>query len=291
MTNSDLLRGMLDILWAQYKKRVTYAATYQRMVEERGGRLRNDHIALRTFNCKVGAQPPGVEGVARIFTALGYQQKDNYIFADKHLTAWHYEHASDPTNPKIFISQLEVDKVPTATAEIVKKTVANAPDILAGKSITSCTPQELAAFFSRPWAAPKRSDVVAADRDSQYAAWTMLHGNAVNHFTAYINEQNVKEWPDIEATVEALRAAGLPVKDEYEGERGTKLRQSSTKASMEDIEVTEDNGSKGKINWSYAYYEFAERNNVPGSDGKPMRFQGFLGPQATNLFEMTKTGQ
>ena len=28
--------------------------------------------------------------------------------------------------------------------------------------------------------------------------------------------------------------------------------------------------------------------DVPGSDGKPVRFNGFLGPQATHLFEMTK---
>jgi hypothetical protein len=285
----DLLHQMLDILWAQYKKRVGYAAAYQKMVEERGGKLQNDHLAFRTFNCKTGAQPPGAEGIARIFTALGYKQMDKYVFEDKKLTAWHYEHQTDISNPKIFISQLEVDQMPPATAEIVKKTVANAPDALAEKNIAAQSAETLAAFFERPWPAPKRKDVIAADKDSQYAAWTMLHGNRVNHFTAYINEQKVREWADLEVTVNALRAAGLPMKAEFEGEKGSKLRQSSTEAAMIDCEVTEDDGSKGMMNWSYAYYELAERGDVPGPGGKPLRFQGFLGAQATNLFEMTKT--
>lgn len=290
MSDSELLHRLLDILWAQYKGRVSYAAIYQRMVEERGGRLQNDHIAFRTFNCKVGAQPPGVEGIARVFTALGYAQKDKYVFGDKHLTAWHYEHQTDPRNPKIFISQLEVERLSPATAEIIRKTVADAPDPLAGKKFADLPAETLAAFFARPWGIPKRRDVENANKESQYAAWTLLHGNAVNHFTAYINEQNVKEWPDIEATVAALRAAGLPMKDEFEGERGSKLRQSSTKAATEDADVIGDDGKPGKINWSYAYYELAERGEVPGPGGKPVRFQGFLGPQATNLFEMTKRG-
>jgi len=288
MSTPDLLHRMLDILWEQYKKRVSYAATYQRMVEERGGKLQNDHIAFRTFNYKAGAQPPGVEGIARVFTALGYRQKDQYLFPDKKLTAWHYEHQTDPSNPKIFISQLEVDELPPATTSFIKKAVANAPDPLAGKKIADQSAETLAGFFARPWPVPKRSDVQAVDKDSQYAAWTLLHGNAVNHFTAYINEQNVKEWPDLEATVNALRAAGLPMKDEFEGEKGSKLRQSSTKAAMMDCDVIGDDGKPGKINWSYAYYELAERNDVPGPDGKPVRFQGFLGAQATNLFEMTR---
>jgi hypothetical protein len=290
MSQSLILSRLLDLLWAQYKSRVAYAAAYERMVEERGGRLQNDHIAFRTFNCPVGAQPPGVEGIARVFTALGYERKNKYLFEDKHLTAWHYEHKTDARNPKLFISQLEVGELPKPTAEIIKNAVADAPDPLSGKNIAALDAEALAAFFARPWRVPKRRDVLAADMDSQYAAWTLLHGNAVNHFTAYINEQHVKEWPDIETTVAALRAAGLPMKDEFEGERGTKLRQSSTKASTMDCDVVEDDGKSGKLNWSYAYYELAERGDVPGPGGKPVRFQGFLGAQATNLFEMTKHG-
>ncbi|MFY9288268.1 MAG: DUF1338 domain-containing protein [Alphaproteobacteria bacterium] len=305
MNAAYVLEKLLATLWDNYKKRVSYAATYQAMVEERGGTVQNDHIAFRTFNCDVGGQPAGVLALSRVFEALGYERKDTYLFEDKKLTAWHWQHKTNDKNPKIFISQLEVDQLPSATAEKIKKSVAHAPDLLTkvdrellsalgeGKGIDQRTADVLAAnlahFFSRPWDIPLRRVIQEVDQDSQYAAWTLLHGNSVNHFTAYINEQHVAEWPDIEATVEGLRKAGVPMKAEFEGERGTKLRQSSTKAAMEDCDVMDDNGNKGKINWSYAYYELAERGNVPGPDGKPTRFHGFLGAQATNLFEMTKT--
>src|SRR5689334_9894239 len=108
MNPDETLAKLLDALWAQYEMRVSYAQQYQKMVEERGGKVLNDHIAFRTLNCDTGAQPAGVEAIARIFVPLGYERKDKYIFDDKHLTAWHYEHKTNPDNPKLFISQLEV---------------------------------------------------------------------------------------------------------------------------------------------------------------------------------------
>ena len=77
------------------------------------------------------------------------------------------------------------------------------------------------------------------------------------------------------------------MKDRIEGERGSKLRQSSTQAVEEDCPVLEEDGSLGKLRWTYAYYELAERGTVPGPDGKLVLFDGFLGPQATHLFDMT----
>jgi hypothetical protein len=41
--------------------------------------------------------------------------------------------------------------------------------------------------------------------------------------------------------------------------------------------------------WTYAYFELAQRDTVlDPATGKQVRFEGFLGPQATNLFEMTR---
>ena len=306
MNGAYVLDKLLDILWLHYKKRVSYAAQYQSLVEQRGGKVQNDHLAFRTFNADCGAQPAGVEGIARIFTALGYERKDTYLFADKKLTAWHYEHKTNATNPKIFISQLEVDQLSPPIATLIKQTIAGAQDLLSaedkklletlsnGQKIAleqaDALATALSRFFSRPWNPPKRETVEKIDKESQYAAWTLLHGNSVNHFTAFINAQNVADWPDLETTVAALRAQGMPMKAELEGEKGSKLRQSSTKAADAECDIIEADGSKGKMAWSYAYYELAERNNVPGPDGKPVQFQGFLGAQATNLFEMTKRG-
>jgi hypothetical protein len=41
--------------------------------------------------------------------------------------------------------------------------------------------------------------------------------------------------------------------------------------------------------WTYAYFELAQRDLLPDpATGKYSRFEGFLGSQATNLFEMTR---
>lgn len=41
--------------------------------------------------------------------------------------------------------------------------------------------------------------------------------------------------------------------------------------------------------WSYAYFELAQRDTYKDPlTGKVMRYEGFLGQQATNLFDMTK---
>ena len=57
MERAVILAKLLDALWTQYKSRVPYAAQYQKMVEERGGKVINDHIAFRTLNTNVGGQP------------------------------------------------------------------------------------------------------------------------------------------------------------------------------------------------------------------------------------------
>ena len=54
------------------------------------------------------------------------------------------------------------------------------------------------------------------------------------------------------------------------------------------VAVTEG-GNQITMPWSYAYFELAERNTVPDpTTGEQVRFEGFLGPQATQLFEMTR---
>jgi hypothetical protein len=79
------------------------------------------------------------------------------------------------------------------------------------------------------------------------------------------------------------------MKAEIEGPPGSKLRQSATEAVVLDVETRQD-GAPATMQWTYAYFELAERNPIKDPlTGRPVVFQGFLGPQATNLFVMTKT--
>ncbi|PMD89855.1 DUF1338 domain-containing protein [Siphonobacter sp. BAB-5405] len=296
---SSITQQLLDRLWERYQQRVPYARRYAALVLEKGGQVVNDHCAFRTFNTRTGEQTPGLEAIGFILECLGYQKISPYAFPTKYLNSWHYQHPTEAHFPKFFVTQLDVTQLSGQAQQLLSEAVTHTPDLLAG------TPRELLQrlkdqqeledesavtlvsalenFFTRPWPAPRRETVLALNEESQFAAWTLLHGNAVNHFTAYINFQQVPEWPDLETTIAGLQAAGIPMKSQIEGERGSKLRQSSTQAVDEDCPVTEADGSTGTLRWSYAYYELAERGQENG-----VWFEGFLGDQATNLFEMTK---
>lgn len=303
MRSEEILTAMLDALWEDYKTRVSYARQYNEMVLERGGRMTNDHIALRTFNHVEQGQPKGIAALSRIFTSLGYYKDGEYIFKDKMLYAEHFLH-KDPLKPKIFISQLEVNQLPTDAQKLILDATKSGKDPLSKEDIEALQTlkndgeldeqhsrkliDHLHDAFHRVWEPPLKSTVLRLNDISQYAAWTLLHGNSINHFTANINEQNVPQWDgDIEVTMAALKKAGIPIKDEIEGAPGTKLRQSSTTAVLEQCPVCEADGTVSEIEWTYAYYELLERNEIVGEDGKKSLFTGFLGDQATNLFDMT----
>jgi hypothetical protein len=149
--------------------------------------------------------------------------------------------------------------------------------------------EALVRLFDRPWDVPLRSAAETANAESQYGAWVLLHGYAVNHFTGYVNRQGTARYPDIEATAAGLVALGVPMKDEIEGSRGSGLRQTASRAVGEPVAVRDDaSGALVEIPWTYAYYEIAERGEIETPAGRTERFEGFLGAQARNLFEMTR---
>lgn len=289
---------LFDRLWDRYRSRVSYVQVYERLVHSRGATFVNDHIAFRTFACQ---QPmTGISTLSRIFESLGYRAAGVYQFEDKHLSAIHLQH-SNMQFPKIFLSELKSWELGEAARLIEKYASQHRPAIssrilteLNGwQKVTAGRRRELLEevlrqFNELPWPLPDRRDVMELNKVSQYAAWVLVHGYNVNHFTSLVNSHGVGPLDNLEKTIEALQAAGVPMKDEIEGERGSKLRQSATEAVNIDVEVLADD-RPAKMPWSYAYFELAERNPVVDPlTGQKVRFEGFLGPQATNLFEMTR---
>jgi len=233
---------------------------------------------------------------------LEYTPKTKYDFPKKKLSALYFEHP-DEHFPKIFVSQLEIELLPAWAQEIINRTVRETPYLLSDNSIELLRrlkehgeiPTEaadlliidLAQYFRRPWKIPLKEDVLKLNDVSQYAAWVLLHGNSINHFTAFINYQNVAEWPDLETTCKGLEAAGVPMKESIEGQKGSKLQQSATQAVKEEVQVKGNDGIE-KIMWTYAYYELAQRDYIVENGSKKL-FSGFLGEQAAHLFDMTQT--
>ncbi|MES2520199.1 MAG: DUF1338 domain-containing protein [Bacteroidota bacterium] len=304
-TQETITKSLMDRLWEGYCKRVTYAKQYADMVLAQGGNVVNDHCAFRTFNTNTGGQPAGIRAIEEVLEALGYVKISPYSFPSKHLNSFHYQHPTNINFPKFFVTQLEVKELSEEAQNLINEAVKDTPDLLAGeprqllatlkqnKELISAEADRLVDalvnFFARPWKPAKKETILALNNESQFASWTLLHGNSVNHFTAYINYQNVPAWGDIEQTMSILKEAGIPIKPEIEGAKGSKLRQSSTQAIDEDCPVIDIDGSETTLRWSYAYYELAERGYLE-NDGQKVWFDGFLGEQATNLFEMTKRG-
>ena len=289
---------LFDTLWETYRQRVSYVATYEQVIKGAKATFVNDHIAFRTF----AVQQPltGIASVSRVFEALGYRAAGSYHFEDKQLSAIHFQH-TNPQFPKLFISELKVWELPKEAREIINRSVrSHRPNVseevlsalhhLEGDSTRAqeLVPEVVGLFHDLPWLLPRREDVVALNVVSQYAAWVLVHGYNVNHFTSLINSHGVPALDDIEKTIATLQKAGIPMKTEIEGERGSKLRQTATEAVKIDVDVL-DKGIPAKMPWTYAYFELAQRDAVVDPEsGKQVRFEGFLGPQATNLFEMTR---
>jgi hypothetical protein len=292
------LAELFDTLWDRYRQRVSYVQSYEKMIRAAGATFFNDHIAFRTF----ATQQPlaGIASLSRIFEALGYRAAGSYHFDDKQLSAIHFQHANMQL-PKLFISELKVWELPPEAQSIIAKTLRShrpAIDLDSLAALASLDkdkspaaellPRVAAQFHDLPWLLPAKEDVEKLNRVSQYAAWVLVHGYNVNHFTSLINSHGVPALDDIEKTIHALRNAGVPMKKEVEGERGSKLRQTATEAVTIDVDV-HDRGLPTKMPWTYAYFELAQRDTVVDpATGKSVRFEGFLGPQATNLFEMTR---
>jgi hypothetical protein len=302
LTKKEITMLLVDRLWEQYIERVPYGKKYADLVNEKGGKIVIDHIAFRTFNAHSGEQPEGIRAIRHILNFLDYKPASKYSFPKKKLNAVHFEHP-DEMFPKIFVSQLEVSELPEWAQQIINNAIHNTTYLLSDKSIellrileqkevlpieaAGYLVDDLVKYFRRPWNIPLKEDVLKINDISQYGAWVLLHGNSVNHFAAFVNYQDVKEWPDLETTSNALASAGVPMKNEIEGEPGSKLRQSATLAVKEEVNVKGEIGFE-KILWTYAYLELTQRNYIL-ENGTQKLFSGFLGAQARHLFDLTET--
>jgi Domain of unknown function (DUF1338) len=297
MKKEQITQQLWQKLWEDYERRVSYARVYAEMIDEAGGTVVNDHIAFRSLHLSVEGRDLGIAYLDSVVRVLGYEMAGEYIFPDQKLHARHYRHPEQETwdLPKLFISELIVELLPEPIATMIEKTVR--PGKLFDTWdlehwVETGQVNQLQKIFARPWPAPLKSVVEAVHEVSQYGAWVLLHGYAVNHFTGYINRQHTPQYPDIESTAHALVQRGIPMKVAIEGNVGSGLRQTATQAVTEMVPVHDDaSGLLTRIPWPYAYYEIAERNVVEVAPGQKALFEGFLGPQARNLFEMTRKRQ
>jgi len=263
------MNQILTELWTDYTTITPDAQKVHDLLEGRGERIVNDHVAFRTFNCA----PISIKDFHPLILKQGYTHVGTLHFDEKKLDANYYS-PPDPFLPRIFISELILEDFSPRLQSFCKA--------LAQKGGAEIKKNGLR-FITRPWGKIAHADYEWLLKETEYAAWVAAFGIRANHFTVSVN--HLKTIKGIEALNTLLKEKGFTLNSKGGEVKGTKeqmLRQSSTMAKT--------------LNWEFAdgtfpvmscYYEFAERFSDPKT-GKI--FDGFIPESANKIFESTYRG-
>ncbi len=260
--------ALLGALWRDYVASTPQAERIHRLLAARGERIRNDHVALRTYG-----GPIGIAALARPFEQLGWRPRDHYRFADKHLVARYWQH-DDPELPKVFISELVLAELSPRAHAIVDALIAQLPGEFAQRADLP--------YAGRPWnlAFAEYETLLA---ESEYAAWLAAFGYRVNHFTVDVG--SLSTFPDLQALDAFLVEHGFSLNSSgglVKGSPAERLEQSSTKADAIEVEFSDRSERVPSC-----YYEFARRYPLPSGE----LFHGFVPSSADKIFESTDVGR
>ncbi|KAJ4974933.1 hypothetical protein NE237_008107 [Protea cynaroides] len=260
-----------------------------------GDQIFYDHLAFRTF----GADGYGIDSMARFFLDFGYTPQDELRFPAKKLKALWFAPPSSPSSengsgvngplPRIFISELLVNEMSSEAQEIIRKYTKISGSGNKHAALAS-------ALGSLTWERPLYSEFQQLARESEYAAWTLVNGYAVNHVTISTHQLkshlgNIKSFNQfIEENGYKLNSEGGTLKVSPDG----LLLQSSTVADSMSFHFAD--GIIETVPCSYI--EFAERlvlpqyKNLPEKELKEYhRRDGFEVGNADKIFESTSMDQ
>ncbi len=265
MSNTLQLQKLLDKMWLDYTQLNPAAKKIHDCFVQEGEKVLNDHVAYRTFNHK----KLGIQSLAQHFEKHGYEAKGEYTFTEKKLYAKHYEHPNKEF-PKIFISELELEKVEPFIAEEVERLVQEVPaSLIQSEEILVC---------GRPWKINHKTYLKLAEV-SEYASWVAAFGFRPNHFTVNINA--LKNFHEVKEVNLFIQSKGFDLNKsggEIKGTPAELLEQSSTMAKEVQVEFSE-----GSFPVPACYYEFAKRYKMPTGE----LYQGFIAKSADKIFEST----
>uniref|UniRef100_A0A0E0M8E5 2-oxoadipate dioxygenase/decarboxylase n=1 Tax=Oryza punctata TaxID=4537 RepID=A0A0E0M8E5_ORYPU len=178
----SFFRTVISNMEKVYLSRNPTAKTILELVRSYDGdHICYDHFAFRTF----GVDGYGINSLAEFFTDFGYVPREELRFPAKKLRALWF---SPPTNdgytgtgvygplPRIFISELLVDELSAQSQDIIHKYIRTS-----GKGNKHATLASTSGELT--WEKPIYSDFQVLSRESEYAAWTLVNGYALNHTT------------------------------------------------------------------------------------------------------------
>eukprot|EP00195_Chlamydomonas_chlamydogama_P015459 CAMPEP_0202898534 /NCGR_PEP_ID=MMETSP1392-20130828/7034_1 /ASSEMBLY_ACC=CAM_ASM_000868 /TAXON_ID=225041 /ORGANISM="Chlamydomonas chlamydogama, Strain SAG 11-48b" /LENGTH=332 /DNA_ID=CAMNT_0049584491 /DNA_START=259 /DNA_END=1257 /DNA_ORIENTATION=+ len=266
----------------------------------------HDHYAFRTF----GVPGLGISSLSEVLLPLGYtQRQDTFAFPNKKLLATWFgprDPALYDTLPRIFMSEIEVHKLSEPAQQVIARYTSHLSGGVPGSTAGVMSPTHtLSALLTRslPWDTPSLHDYELLLKESEYAAWVLAHGYALNH-TALATHR-LAGLPDeshggtgstgVRYFTELVKAAGMPINEDgglVKVSPDGLLLQSSTCSDM--VHYTFAGGQVRPI--AGAYIEFVERRVLPQFTGQvpagshaseAQRRDGFEVASADKIFQST----
>ena len=300
-----------------------------------------DHLAFRAFDCVDG----GLRAVARVFEKHGYTCEGSLSFEAKKVDArwfappaarWARDARGDPAFPRLFVSHLRVDDLPDDARKVIERSVGTCESRYHRDARNAARVAERGGV---PWSADgEETDVIPSSLDeyetlsnaSEYAAWTLVHGHALNHVAVAVHRvferSSVsvssrdspprRRFASLEACLAFLKAPPLSTKTSRAGGREVKvspdggLRQAATVADVLEFECRSNthegdgdvagvDARRKKTLVPASYVEFVDRLPIAGDGGgdggayvpERLRRDGFETANADAIFESTFRAQ
>lgn len=260
--NQTRLESFFEKAFERYSENTPSVLKINKLLQDEGEQLVNDHIALRTLNLKgVSAKELG-----EFFIHFGYEEKGQYDFPAKKLKAYHFEKEGFP---KVFISELLVESFDKKSKALLEAFISTIPK--------QTSVEEL--FEREKFWELSIEDYEYLCSKTEYGAWVGAWGFRPNHFTVLVN--SLKKFTSLEALNLFLKQKGFLLNSsggEIKGSREELLQQSSIMADRSMVEFKE-----GMREVPSCYYEFALRFK----DKEGELYEGFIAASADKIFEST----
>lgn len=261
------IEKIFERFWTPYSNQNPSAKRIHELFTQQGETVVHDHIALRTFD----DPRVNIDVISRVFTENGYEAKGTYDFKAKKIFGRHFEHATNPNAPKIFISELLIDQF----SDYLKSTIYEYLDSL-GEEVY-LDPDLV--YQGSIWGKIPFETYNKLREESEYAAWLLVYGYRVNHFAIKVNElKNFNTLQEVNAFVKSNGYMLNTAAGEIYGTPEELLEQSATKAEIKPFTF-----SDGVHEIPACFYEFTLR--YKDENGK--YYSGFIAANADKIFEST----
>ncbi|MEI6695865.1 MAG: DUF1338 domain-containing protein [Bacteroidota bacterium] len=259
--------NIFEKLWSDYINFNPHAKYIYDLFVKEGENVVNDHIAFRTFNDK----RVNINVLAKVFVENGYEERGEYTFQNKHLYAKHFEHKTDESAPRVFVSELILEEFSSDLQKIIKLEIDKIDEQILDSD-------ELI-YSGNIWSQPSYIVYEKLKQESEYAAWVYVFGFRANHFTVSVNV--LRKYDSIAKVNDFLKQHGFKINDsegEIKGSPIELLEQSSIKSGLIKVQFEE-----GEYEIPSCYYEFAKRYK----DNNGKLYSGFIAKSADKIFEST----